>query len=181
MTNRRHGKHGGAPRKGEHRGALPTPRRSLRQAGEGTRVAALPSPTRPREITPPPGPQAVRLLAPPTTARSGYARATDGRTAQPESCWERRKAGGSGRKERAPHPAKVNDAGAGYPHRGGEDRGRQRRPAALTRMAAHSLARGLALNADANLPGFRSLRIQRAAGADVITTAHARLCALPAP
>ena len=34
-----------------------------------------------------------------TTARSGYARATDGRTAQPEPCRERRKTGARGAKD----------------------------------------------------------------------------------
>ena len=57
------------------------------------------------------GPQAMRLLAPLTPARSCCARATDDRTARPEP-WERRERQGLGGEHHAPSPRGKSKATA---------------------------------------------------------------------
>ena len=60
----------------------------------------------------------MRLLAPPTPARSGYARATDGRPAQPEP-WGKAKDQGLGGEHHAPSPrGKSKAAAPGGCHQG---------------------------------------------------------------
>jgi hypothetical protein len=114
LTNRRTGKQRRCGKR--HRGALPRApalppaggRRAARFRWVVQGVAAPPSPTRPEGNHPAAGAARRKAcLAPPTTARSGYARATDGRTAEPYEAGTPRVLGGKACL--APH--EVNDAG----------------------------------------------------------------------
>ena len=112
--------------------------------GRGTRSRFCRRPRARRETTPAPGPQAMRLLAPPTPARSCVARAIDGRTARPEPCGEGAKDKGLGantapltpRKVKGNGPARLPPGGTGRCGTGG---GAVRRAAGLNPPPAVTL------------------------------------------
>ena len=90
-----------------------------------------------RETTPGPGPQAVRLLAPPAPARSCYARATDDRTTPARALLGKANGRGLGAQKGAPlTPCTSRGVGTGSVHRNHHRCGSATRSARAGRTAA---------------------------------------------